>query len=503
MLETELKFQVPPAQRDAVRRRLQTPTARTLVLRACYFDTADRRLAAAGMALRLRLEGRSWVQTLKLQRGTGLHRLEHEVALGAAAAMPALDPARHDGSEAGAALGALLADGAPLQPVFDTDIRRVQRLLRSGGAAIEVALDIGELRAGGRALPVHEIEFELKQGPLPALFAAIGPWVDRYGLWLDVRSKAERGELLARGQAANAPTTYRPPALQPAMPRAEALRVMVDAALRQVLPNAAVVATTVDIAVAGAAGEPEHLHQLRIGLRRLRSVLRLYGTGLAGVNAGWPNALAQVFRGLGGQRDRDMLQAWLLPQLAAPLAAAGAPPLVLPAPPAGEDPGAALRTPACTQLLLALLAFTQAEAGAPDGPVIDHADLAGLLRPPLKQLQRQLRADARGFLEADDAARHRARRRLKRLRYGVEAAAALFPPRRLKRYLARLRPVQEALGEYTDLLVAQAALGGEAGDRPGEPGRWFALGWLAAQHERLLRRAAEALAELPRLPAGR
>ena len=64
MFETELKFQVPPARREALQRAIATATARTTRLQAVYADTADHRLAANGLALRLRKEGRVWVQTL-------------------------------------------------------------------------------------------------------------------------------------------------------------------------------------------------------------------------------------------------------------------------------------------------------------------------------------------------------------------------------------------------------------------------------------------------------
>src|SRR5689334_16752509 len=48
-------------------------------LAAIYFDTDDRRLAKAGMAWRLRREGRRWVQTLKAAGSNVVERFEHEV----------------------------------------------------------------------------------------------------------------------------------------------------------------------------------------------------------------------------------------------------------------------------------------------------------------------------------------------------------------------------------------------------------------------------------------
>ena len=82
MKEVELKFQVPPDRRRAVEVEVggQQPAAR-MRLRAAYFDTPSGALAGAGLALRLRKEGRRWVQTLKgaLPDGTGMTRAEHNV----------------------------------------------------------------------------------------------------------------------------------------------------------------------------------------------------------------------------------------------------------------------------------------------------------------------------------------------------------------------------------------------------------------------------------------
>ncbi len=190
--ETELKFQIPPAARAAVRAEVEAAGGQPLRLQARDFDTADRAQAGAGMALRLRREGEAWVQTLK-GRGDGvMQRLEHEVVLDAGE--PRLDPSRHDGTPAGAALRE-----RALAPTVETDVHRTVLRLRQADAEIELALDQGVLRAGADEAPLCELEYELLQGPVDALLALAGEGVLRHGLWLDVRSKAERGERLACG----------------------------------------------------------------------------------------------------------------------------------------------------------------------------------------------------------------------------------------------------------------------------------------------------------------
>ncbi|NML14011.1 CYTH domain-containing protein [Azohydromonas caseinilytica] len=236
--ETELKFQIPAAAREALRAEVNAAGGQPLRLQARYFDTAERALAAAGMALRLRREGERWVQTLK-GRGDGvMKRLEHEVALDEAE--PALDLSRHDGTPAGAALRRALGDAQP-QPTFETDVHRTVLRLQQADALIELALDEGVLRAGAAAAELCELEYELLQGPVQALLALAGEGVLRHGLWLDVRSKAERGERLARGIAVVPPLRLEPESL--------------DTALRQLLANAC--------ELADGLGGDEHLEALR------------------------------------------------------------------------------------------------------------------------------------------------------------------------------------------------------------------------------------------------
>ncbi|OYU73268.1 MAG: inorganic triphosphatase, partial [Burkholderiales bacterium PBB5] len=230
----------------------------------------------ARSALRLRLEGQTWVQTLKAEGNSPLQRHEHEVVL-PAGAEPLLDLARHDGSAAGAALRRVLAGAADATLVerYATEVQRTRRLLRSGGATIELALDEGGITAGRRRLPMSELELELLAGPAQALLAVAGRWAQRFGLLLDVRSKSERGQTLANAAADDphpglcAPVKARPLRLPADVGLAQALAAMLANPLQQVLANAS--------SLCDGPAAPEHLHQLRVGLRRLRTVLRLYG----------------------------------------------------------------------------------------------------------------------------------------------------------------------------------------------------------------------------------
>lgn len=257
-MEVELKFQVPAASRASLKQAVATPRVQRTRLRAEYADTPDRRLAAAGMVLRLRLEGAQWVQTLK-GRGDGLlQRLEHEVPLPPQSGLPRLDPARHNGTPAGAALMAALAGAGPLQPLYSTDIQRLHRPVRHGGATIEIAYDRGRILAGGRVVRVDEIEFELVRGPAAALPTLAARWVVRHGLWWDVRTKSERGQRLALELAHVPPVRHELPVV-PA--RGPARRAALAACLAQAMPNAA--------ELASGLGNEDHRRGLQEALCRM------------------------------------------------------------------------------------------------------------------------------------------------------------------------------------------------------------------------------------------
>lgn len=489
MHEIELKLQVPAARRlevdAAVAGRVPAPRQR---LQAAYVDTADRRLAGAGLALRLRREGRRWVQTLKGATDDGLTRLEHNVPSAAAAALPTIDPALHEGTPVGKRLRALLGGppAAALEVFYRTDLQRRRRVLplRTAGqppARVELAFDRGHITAGPRAVEVSELEIELVAGSPRAVIDTARRWLLRHGLWLDMRSKAERGDLLARG-ATVAPARSAPPVrLAPAMDAASAWQAVLRNCADQILANASQIAS-------GEHGA-EHVHQLRIGLRRLRSALALFGHDDAAATALGDGA-AGLFRRLGAARDRVVIDAEFGAPLRAAMLGAGVPAQapVLAAPDGEAAPAELLRAPASQNLLLDLLEAMHPAAGPDEGRAA--APLRDLLAARLNRWHRQVVDAAQHYADLDDAQRHRLRKRAKRLRYATEFCAALFERRAVRRYLKALRGLQERLGAVSDAAMAMQLLAPQAAT---DPPAMFALGWLAARHEALVAAAGPEL----------
>lgn len=466
MTELELKFRIPPSALDSLRAALREHGARQMRLRARYFDTPDSLLARHHIALRMRLEGRHWVQTLKASGAGVAHRLEHEVPVpGRASQVPALDLHRHDGSDVGQRLDAVLkaTPGALLGERYATDVVRLSLLLDGpGGTRIEAALDLGTVHAGDRSAPIEELEIEHKGGPVQGLFDLAAAWQAHGGLWLCSVTKAERGERMIRQDAAPAFSKAVALHLEPRDDGPTLLRAMLQSAAGHVLANAS--------EVAEGALSVDNLHQLRIGLRRLRTLLRELAEMAPMIPAEWDAALSNTFATLGWQRDQDTVAAAVRPLLEAAAA-----PLVSWQPSRNVDAVAAVRDPAFQSAMIAVLALAHATGDAL-APMPAHAAHA-LIASRLDRLHRQVARDGRHFEALALDAQHRVRKRLKRLRYLADFTASLWPAGNVRRYAKCLDAAQDALGRHNDVGVAAAAFRAEA---PVRPEAWYAAGVLQA-----------------------
>ncbi|ELO0860306.1 inorganic triphosphatase [Citrobacter amalonaticus] len=209
--EIELKFIVNHDAVNALRDHLNTLGGEHHApspLLNIYYETEDKWLRGHDMGLRIRGEKGRYEMTLKIAgRVTGgLHqRPEYNVPLNE----PTLDLTQFPPEVW--PNGELPADLlSRVQPLFSTDFEREKWLLTVDGSQIEIALDLGEVKAGELAEPICELELELLSGDTRAVLKLANQLVNQAGLRQGSLSKAARGYHLAQG---NPPREIKPTAV--------------------------------------------------------------------------------------------------------------------------------------------------------------------------------------------------------------------------------------------------------------------------------------------------
>ncbi len=494
--EVELKLLVPAASRAAVSAEMAraSSTLERTWLTAVYLDTPDRRLAHAGLSWRLRREGRRWVQTLQtlqMLKAAGRHaaaRFEHEAIRPDATH----DATAHAGTPAGKRLAELLrraqADGLEVGARFKSEVRRTTRRVRVRGATVALAFDEGKLTAGDTGLRLCEVEFQRVSGTMAAVLALAERWCKRFGLVYEPRTLAQRGDLLADGERFPPVRKANRLSYSNRATASEALGAVLDECLAQVTLNA------IGLTNGDPALRAEHVHQLRIGVRRLRSALRSFAGWTPPPPVGLVDGLQSLFGTLGQSRDIDVLRGGV----AAELARVGAPHLALSSPGGGLDVAHTVRDEAVQRVFLGWLAWRlsltdqsgpQASVGAqevsgtapeqaPAWPEIDPRKFHRGAEQRLRRWHRRIAADWERFDELDGVSLHALRKRIKRQRYAVEFFAPMLPRHQVDRYMKPLAILQDRMGELNDLSVAKARYQALVA---GAPEAWFALGWITAR----------------------
>lgn len=159
-----------------------------------YYDTPDRELARARVALRMRRDGEQFIQTLKT-RGQSVAGLSERNEWDWYLEKNKLDLKKLDDQCWPAALADL--DKKQLKPIFSTDFTRQRAEIAWGRGktkvVIEAALDLGKVIAGKQEEEICELELELRQGePSALLELALELAADLPLMPCDI-SKAERG----------------------------------------------------------------------------------------------------------------------------------------------------------------------------------------------------------------------------------------------------------------------------------------------------------------------
>jgi inorganic triphosphatase YgiF len=463
-LERELKFRVEAhALARAARLLPFAVNAKRARLHSVYYDTADLRLKRAGAALRLRRYGRHWLQALKLPQsaqGALNARAEWEMPAPQGRLDCSLFPREAVRSASGLDLVRL---ARRLRPVFATRFERRSAVLSLGdGVRAEACIDRGAIEAGAKREPILELELELLEGEIGPLIGFAQSLVEPLGLRIESASKSERGYRLCQSAGPPPPVKWlRPPAAEHAA-ASDAFVALCGAALAQIAANGAGVAQ---------GGDPEYLHQLRVGVRRLRSALHAFKRLLRRAQAREvERPLKQMMRTWGKARDWDVF--------CETLADAGSAPLLLGR--ARQKRAAARRearaiadSPAFQEAQLRVLRWLHRDVWKSEAARAES--LARLAGQTLARLHAGLMQRARKIDWRDERRRHEVRIRVKRLRYACDFFWGCFPHQAMLPFIGRLESLQDTLGELNDVAVARRLLGEVAsGNEASRLMRWLA-----------------------------
>ena len=471
--EIELKLGLLPEQLDRFQRHgllrsLAQGRAHTHHLVTTYFDTDELALRQSGAALRVRrTDGKDRLQTLKVPaaengRRTAKSYLEYEAEIDS----DAPDLSRIGCGEASALLAQTdLAKN--LKPVFTTEITRRVLPVRMVDAEIEIALDVGEVRSGDRVMKICEAEFELLSGHPARLTELALALHESLPVRLEQRTKASRGYGLATGNRP-VPVKSQPLKLKRSMSVGEAIPAIIRDCMAHMLANEPAVIDGTD---------PEGVHQMRVGLRRLRAILALVRPLLAEDVAEYlREELRWLQQQLGPARDWDVFIAETLERLAAHRGASnGLGRTLRLADEARTEAYARARAAVVDPRFTAIL--LRAEVGLDRGLWMRSGKKArkALARPvakfaraALKERERKLRKLGDRAAELSEAELHRLRIRAKNLRYVAEFFPGLFGRKRSRPYLESLREIQDVLGTLNDSVVGHdmmAELAARAADQ--------------------------------------
>ena len=438
-----------------------TPAPRAKNTSETWYDTAALTLLRHGYGLSTGKTRRGHVQTLR--RGA-------EMEICATAAIPSAlpDPAAF-APEWAEPLAALLAE-TPLAPAFG--IRTRSLTYRTG--AVELRFETGCIQTATEKLPFHEL---VLSGPDTELYQQALALAAANPLLLQPATPAQRG-IWAVGAT-------RPAAVKAGPGLTE--DISLDAAITR-LTQSCLTQFTANWAAFGAGPATDAVHQMRVAMRRLRSVLGLFNRAFAAPEFEALRAEARCIANVMGEaRDWDVFTALLRE---GPLEALPHEPgfaAILTQCAAFRATGyaavrALLADPATTRFLLSAELFLARHGWRNGLAVEDLARLAGPARDfaaaNLDRLHRKVRKRGRHLTHSGPHERHLTRIELKKLRYAAELFGGLFARGKVRAYTSMAAQLQEELGLLNDLATAESLLARLDGTTPDETRAiGIVLGW--------------------------
>lgn len=485
MREMELKFVLaePPARLWARVKDLDSSFAgpHTRTLSTLYYDTPDRALRDAGIALRTRRDGRRSLQTVKAGRralGGFTDVQESETFMRGRTPDPDAIP-----DEALRSRVAELCRGKELVVVANMRFRRSSGVVSlPDGAKVEISTDRGTISANGSSAPWNELEVERVEGSPKVLFDVANALYPDGGLRFSRLPKSARAELLATQGRVSPPPAPRNAVEVPLsgdMSIEAAARDIMRECADQICANIDVVRDTDDI---------EGPHQLRVGLRRLRSWFSIFRhvarsaelDRLAG-EASWLAGEVSRLRDM-DVAGRDIVGAEAARYPGESSLAALAALFARHSADEREDLLLVLNGRRAQAFELDLIRFVETrgwfEATDLDQSRRLAAPVSVCADEALARRWKKTRRHARGLKKLSVAERHELRKELKKLRYTFEFFGPLYEPKRTARLAGRLAALQDIFGELNDAAMLRRLLTDPAIAPTADSELQRAVGWI-------------------------
>lgn len=436
--------------------RLQQSPPEVFQQKSIYFDTPDAVLHECGISLRVRETLGTWVQTLKINHQSSAVRHRHEWETGVHSAQPDLFALRN-AIDRKAPWKELISEptvAGALKEVFESNIKRTRwDLLTPDGDSLELVLDEGLIEVGDRSQVVREIEIELKAGSALGLIRFAQSLLEDIPMCIGFESKSERGYRMTIEAATFHAVKAEALVLKPMFTIEQAFEKIIENCLSHIQANQAGVAHSADI---------RSLHQMRVGLRRLKSALRMFSDVIA-LPDHLQTDLDWLAEQLGGARDWDVLATNTLKDMDSDSALDRLKEAAFEkAKEKHQAAAAALNSTRFAKFMLSLLLWLGERGWRKQNEEVESAELDNRLKPfsekLLKRDRRRLASRGNMLQEGDSSKRHKVRIAAKKMRYDTEFFQSLYSQKKTKNYVKALSLVQDELGRLNDISVGQGLL---------------------------------------------
>jgi inorganic triphosphatase YgiF len=387
-----------------------------------------------------------------------------------------------------------------LKPMFETRVHRTVYPIAKRGHIIELAIDQGKIGTGVSSLPLCELELELKRGNETDLLSLARELVHVLPAQLALKSKSERGYEFIDGKL-SAPVKAVPVDLTVCASAGDGFKKIGGACLKQIIDNEPAI----------IKGDSEGVHQMRVGLRRLRAAMSLFSTLLHDPQT---VAIKTELKWLTGELAPAREIEVLMNRVVKPLKKKGD---------ARRDGVPALLHELAEKRKAALERVQNAIASArfrsltlevaawleignwmkPEDDLVcspGEVPIQSFAADQLARRWRKVRKKGKALAQLDARSRHKLRIQVKKLRYAAEFFGDLFrgkrASKRRRKFVAVLQHLQDGLGDLNDIMVDKNLISTTGLRRQrSNPNRAFAVRLLTGREDASLDAAMAAATE--------